>query len=252
MLVSLAGLGSYLPSSRIVIPDQPSGADGRARRRTGRASGPVVAGHRPIGRSCGSSCARSRTRRAIGLAHAGAAAVLRPRGERAGRLDRHHRRGAIGGRRGRLHRRAAARPASRRGDDAAAVDAGAALAPAALSVIDWLPAVAAIAFVSGVAGAGVQLAMFDQFMRRVPHGARGHVQLGRPERAERRPRGRPEHRAVLITAIGVRPSLLITAMVGLIAVALFAVESRGALRPAERATVALAQRIEEAPTAAAD
>ena len=43
-----------------------------------------------------------------------------------------------------------------------------AAAPAVLSIVGWLPVVAAIAFVMGVAGAGAQLALFDAFMRRMP------------------------------------------------------------------------------------
>jgi MFS transporter len=43
-----------------------------------------------------------------------------------------------------------------------------ALAPATLAVIDLLPVVAAVAFVSGVAAAGAQLALFDRLMDAIP------------------------------------------------------------------------------------
>lgn len=43
-----------------------------------------------------------------------------------------------------------------------------AIVPATQATLDWLPAVAAVAFFYGLGGAGAQLAMFDQLMRRIP------------------------------------------------------------------------------------
>jgi hypothetical protein len=43
-----------------------------------------------------------------------------------------------------------------------------AIVPAMQAALGWLPAVAAVAFVYGVGSAGAQLAMFDQLMRRIP------------------------------------------------------------------------------------
>jgi MFS family permease len=43
-----------------------------------------------------------------------------------------------------------------------------AVVPAMQAALGWLPAVAAVAFVYGLGGAGAQLAMFDLLMRRIP------------------------------------------------------------------------------------
>src|SRR5262249_56406674 len=43
-----------------------------------------------------------------------------------------------------------------------------AAAPAVMSTIDVLPVIAVVAFVMGIAGAGAQLALFDQLMRNIP------------------------------------------------------------------------------------
>ena len=106
-----------------------------------------------------------------------------------------------------------------------------ALAPASLSAIGWLPAVAAIAFVTGIAGAGVQLAMFDQLMRRVPmeHGVTftsvdQSIQNVALVLA-------PSIGGVIAATMGARESLLIVALVGALAFALFAWNARPALAP---------------------
>ena len=105
-----------------------------------------------------------------------------------------------------------------------------ALAPAILSAIGWLPAVAAIVFVMGVASAGVQLAMFDQLMHRVPseHGVTftsvdQSVQNVALVLA-------PNVGGLLVVAIGARSTLLIVALVGAVALGSFA----GYARPAAR------------------
>jgi len=110
-----------------------------------------------------------------------------------------------------------------------------AVAPAVLSAIDWLPAVAAFGFVFGAAGAGVQLAMFDQLMRRVPleHGVTftsvdQSVQNVALVLA-------PNVGGVIAAASGARVALLVVALVGAVAFFLFAWSSRpGVLRGTER------------------
>jgi hypothetical protein len=110
-----------------------------------------------------------------------------------------------------------------------------AAAPAVLSAIDWLPAVAAFGFVFGVAGAGVQLAMFDQLMRRVPleHGVTftsvdQSVQNIALVLA-------PNVGGLIAAAFGARVALLVVALVGAIAFFLFAWSSRPAVvRGADR------------------
>lgn len=101
-----------------------------------------------------------------------------------------------------------------------------AAAPAALSTISWLPAVAAVGFVMGLAGAGAQLAMFDQLMRRIPtdHGVTFSsvdqsisnlaIVIG------------PNIGGLLAVAIGTRSTMLVMTLVGLVAFALFLAESR--------------------------
>jgi hypothetical protein len=102
----------------------------------------------------------------------------------------------------------------------------AALAPAILAAIGWLPAVAAIAFVMGVVGAGVQLAMFDQFMRRVPleHG----VTFSSVDQSVQNLALvlAPNVGGVIAVAFGIRTALLVVALVGAVAFALFAWNAR--------------------------
>jgi len=101
-----------------------------------------------------------------------------------------------------------------------------ALGPLVLSTISWLPAVAAVAFATGVAAAGAQLAMFDQLMRRIPteHGVTFSsvdqsisnlaIVIG------------PTIGGLLAVAIGVRGTMLFITAIGLVAFGLFLVESR--------------------------
>lgn len=101
----------------------------------------------------------------------------------------------------------------------------AAVAPAVLSFIDVLPAVAAVAFVMGIAGAGAQLALFDQLMHRIPtqHGVTFSsvdqsvsnlaIVIG------------PNIGGLLVVALSARAALLVVAAVTLVAFILFAIES---------------------------
>jgi MFS family permease len=108
-----------------------------------------------------------------------------------------------------------------------------AIAPAALFFTGWLPAVAAIAFVSGVAGAGAQLALFDQMLRTIPHEhgvtfnsvdqsvANGAIMIA------------PVIGGLLAVAFGVRMTLLVVAALGFAAFVLFALDTLGRGRVVE-------------------
>ncbi len=106
----------------------------------------------------------------------------------------------------------------------------AAAVPAMLSVVDWLPAVAALAFVAGVAAAGTQLALFDQLVARIPrdHG----VTFSSVDQTIQNIAliAAPSLGGLLAVTVGVRHGLLVATAVGLLAFVLFALEPRG--RPA--------------------
>jgi MFS family permease len=110
----------------------------------------------------------------------------------------------------------------------------AALAPALLSVIGWLPAVAAISFVFGLAGASVQLAMFDQFMRRLP--SELAVTFSSVDQSVQNLAlvVAPNIGGLLSVVIGIRATLLVVALVGAVAFALFAWNAWQAVRPASQ------------------
>lgn len=102
----------------------------------------------------------------------------------------------------------------------------AAATTAGVGLVSWLPAVAAIAFVAGVAGAGAQLALFDRLMRTFPkelgvtyssvdQSVQNFALIVAPTIA-----------GFLAVALGSRQALLVTASVGFVAVALFALEAR--------------------------
>jgi Major Facilitator Superfamily len=224
-IVSLAGLGSYLQSSRIVIPDQV------------RAAGPADAPWRERGAGLWRLIVANRAfvtyeQRAfvyvlgIGLslpviplfyvnevnapdAWIGIIGSATSAGSVLGYL--------------------AARQLARRGGAATTLLPSllvAALAPALLWATAWLPAVAAIGFLSGLAGAGAQLALFDQLMSRIPteHGvtfssvdqtlANGAIVIG------------PNLGGILAIALGIRPTLLVIGAIGLAAFVLFALDAR--------------------------
>jgi hypothetical protein len=102
----------------------------------------------------------------------------------------------------------------------------AAATTAAVGLVGWLPAVAAIAFVAGVAGAGAQLALFDRMVRSFPkelgvtfssvdQSVQNFALIVAPNIA-----------GFLAVALGTRTTILVTASVGFVAVALFALEAR--------------------------
>ena len=224
-MVSIAGVGSFLQSSRIVIPDQvppPSVARAPVGQRIRGLVALVLANR---------SFIRFELRALVYTASIGLAMPILP-------LFYVHEVAApdawigiigaatnAGGVLGYL----AARQIARRGSGAMTLlpsMLAAAVAPAILAAIGWLPAVAAIAFVIGVAGAGVQLAMFDQFMRRVPleHG----VTFSSVDQSVQNLAlvVVPNIGGVLAVAFGIRTALLVVAFVSAVAFALFAWNAR--------------------------
>jgi predicted MFS family arabinose efflux permease len=226
-LISVAGVGSYLQSSRIVIPDQvraASVAQGPARQRVSNLWSLVMANR---------SFVRFELRSLLYTATIGLSMPVLP-------LFYVHEVkapdawigiiGAATSAGGVLGYLAARQLARRRGAAMTLLPSmlAMALAPGILATIDWLPGVAAIGFVIGVAGAGVQLAMFDQLMRRIPveHGVTftsvdQSVQNVALVLA-------PNFGGLLVAAISARTTLLVVALVGAAAFVLFAWNARPA------------------------
>ncbi len=102
----------------------------------------------------------------------------------------------------------------------------AAATTAAVGLVSWLPAVAAIAFVAGIAGAGAQLALFDRMMRTFPKEV--GVTFSSVDQSVQNFALiiAPTIAGYLAVALGSRQALLVTASVGFVAVALFALEAR--------------------------
>ena len=233
VLVSIAGLGSYLQSSQIVIPETVSVA------------GPAAA---PLGARLGSLWSlvllnrpfiRFELRSLVYTASIGLALPVLP-------LFYVHEVaapdawiGVIGSAQsagGVLGYVLARQLARRRGAAMTLLPSmlAAALAPALLSVIGWLPAVAAISFVFGLAGASVQLAMFDQFMRRLP--SELAVTFSSVDQSVQNLAlvVAPNIGGLLSVVIGIRATLLVVALVGAVAFALFAWNAWQAVRPASQ------------------
>jgi MFS_1 like family len=124
---------------------------------------------------------------------------------------------------------------------------GVAAVPATLSVLHWLPGVAIVAFVSGLAAAGAQLAMFDRLMRSIPreHGVtfssvdQSLQNLGLIVA--------PNVGGLLAASVGVRPGLVVASAIIAAAMILFSLDAglrltvsktwsrlRGATRPRPR------------------
>jgi MFS family permease len=105
---------------------------------------------------------------------------------------------------------------------------GAAWTTALMSVVNWLPAVALLAFAAGIAAAGAQLALFDRMMRTFPkeHG----VTFSSVDQSLQNFAlvVSPNVAGFLAVALGSRQTLLLTAAVGFVAVALFAIQARTA------------------------
>ena len=232
VIISLAGFGSYLQSSRLVIPDQvPAGGPADAPWRE-RLLGlwRLIAANRPfIGfeqRSFVYVLAIGLSLPVIPLfyvnevgapdAWIGIIASASSAGSVLGYI--------------------AARQLARRGGASTTLLPSlllAALVPALLWATAWLPAVAALGFVSGVAGAGAQLALFDQMMRRIPqeHG----VTFSSVDQALSNfaIMVAPNVGGILAIALGIRPTLLVIGAIGLVAFVLFALDARAARIAAE-------------------
>jgi hypothetical protein len=233
VIVSLAGLGSYLQSSRLVIPDQVAVPDSRHVPARERLAGlwRLIVANRPF--------VRFELRGFVYVLGIGLSMPVLPLFyvQEVGAPDAWI--GVIGSAASAgsvLGYLVARQLARRRGATMTLLPSllVAALAPAALSLIGWLPAVAAVAFASGVAGAGAQLALFDQMLRRIPaeHGvtfssvdqsiANAAIMIA------------PNIGGFLAVGIGIRSTLVVVAAVGLAAFILFALDARAANADAGR------------------
>ncbi|HUQ43119.1 MAG TPA: MFS transporter [Candidatus Limnocylindria bacterium] len=243
--ISIAGVGSYLQSSRIVIPDQvraPAIPAGRVRAVSSgveaRAGAPGAGPHGLWRLVLGNrGFVRYELQALLYTASIGISMPILP-------LFYVHELNApdawigiigsatsAGGVLGYL---VARRLARRRGGAGTLLPAllAMAIAPAILSVVGWLPAVAAIGFVIGIAGAGAQLALFDAFMRRVP--SENGVTFSSVDQSIQNFALiiAPNIGGLLTVALGARTSLIVVAGVGLAAFGAFAWGNRAAGRPA--------------------
>ncbi|HEY4227238.1 MAG TPA: MFS transporter [Candidatus Limnocylindrales bacterium] len=251
VVVSLAGLGSFLQSSRLVIPDQlpvPASAPGPVRDRLA-GLWRMVASNRPF--------IRFESRQFVYVLSIGLAMPVLPLFyvHEVGAPDAWI--GVIGSAASAgsvLGYLAARQLARRQGATMILLPAllAAAIAPAVMSVIGWLPAVAVVAFGIGVAGAGAQLAMFDQLMRRIP--AEHGVTFSSVDQTL-------SNLAIVVTpniggfltvVLGVRETLLVVAAVGLAAFVLFLLDVRSLAAAASRRSRAGDRHIEPAPAHATD
>jgi hypothetical protein len=233
VLVAVAGVGSYLQSSRLVIPDQvPVAAPVNAPARA-RVAGlwRLIVSNRPF--------VRFELRSLVYIAAIGLSLPVLPLFYVIEVHAPDAWIGAIGASAsvGSVLGYLVARQIARRGSASRILLPSllvAALASACLAVTSWLPAVAAIMFVAGIAGAGAQLAMFDQLMRRIP------PELGVTYSAVDQTLANlafvitPNLGGLLVIALGARPALLIVAAVGMAAFALFWLGTRTSRAAAPR------------------
>ena len=99
-----------------------------------------------------------------------------------------------------------------------------ALVPAGQAALDWLPAVAALAFLSGLGAAGTQLALFDRLLTAIP---RAHGVTFSSVDQSLQNLGlilAPNVGGILAATIGVRPGLVVATVVIGLAFALFAID----------------------------
>jgi Major Facilitator Superfamily len=218
--ISTAGLGSFLVSRQIVLPDQERGGDGVTASVRARLRAPV-----DLVRS-NPSFVRFEARSLVYTASIGLAMPLLPLfyvhelhapNGWIGVIGASQSAGAVIGY---LAVRRLSRRRSAAGILLPALLAAAAV-PATMSVLAFLPAVAAAAFVGGLAAAGVQLAMFDELMRRIPrqHGVTfSSVDQSLQNFALILA---PSLGGYLEVVVGIREGLIVTAVVALGAFALF-------------------------------
>jgi MFS family permease len=232
VIVSLAGLGSYFQSSRIVIPDQvpmPRVPSAPVHQRLAGLWRLIVA-NRPF--------VRFELRGFVYVASIGLSMPILPLfyvhevGAPDAWIGVIGAAGSAGSVLGYLVARQLAR---RRGGTMTLLPSllVAAIAPAALFFTDWLPAVAAIAFVSGVAGAGAQLALFDQMLRTIPHEHGVTFNSVDQSVSNAAIMIAPVLGTFLAVAFGVRMTLLVIAGLGLAAFVLFAIDILGRSRVPE-------------------
>jgi hypothetical protein len=224
-IISLAGFGSYLQSSRLVIPDQAPPAEGPRP--------PLAERLRELWRlvTANRAFTRFEVRTFVYTASFGLSLPLLPLfyvhelaasdawiGIIAGASNIGAMLGYIGARQ--LARR-------RRGHLVLLPSLLAvALATALLAATGWLPAVPILAFVAGVAAAGAQLALFDQMMQRIPREL--GVTFSSVDQSVQNFAlvVSPSIAGLLAATLGLRETLLVVAAVGFGALALFAVAER--------------------------
>ena len=116
---------------------------------------------------------------------------------------------------------------------------GTALVPLVLALLNNLGAVAGLAVVSGVFMAGVNLALFDELMKRVP--ARHGVTFTSVDYTAQNLAlmVAPIVGGLLAATIGIRAALVVATAVGLVGFALFALDERGRVRQAREAKAQL-------------
>ena len=102
----------------------------------------------------------------------------------------------------------------------------AALVPAVMAPLGWLPAVAVVALVGGLATAGAQLALFNELMKRVPR-TRGVTFSSVDQTLQNMALiVAPSAGGVLAVTIGVRYGLVVAAVVAVCGFVLFALDWR--------------------------
>jgi hypothetical protein len=225
VIVSLAGAGSYLQSSRIVIADQPIAPPPERRppvRERLVALWQLVLGNHAF--------ARYELRAFVYTASIGMSLPVLPyfyvhdvaaSDAWIGTIGAAYSAGAVVG-------YLAARQLARRRSGAVLLlpallaTAG---ATAALAIVSWLPAVAALGFVAGVAGAAAQLALFDALMRTIPR-AQG-VTFSSVDQTIHNLAFilAPNAGGFLAVAFGARVGLVVVAAISFAAFVLFAVEA---------------------------
>ncbi len=219
--ISMAGVGSFLVSRRIVLPDQEQSGDGPPKSVRARVRLPL-----DIVRS-NPSFLRFEARSLVYSASIGLAMPLLPLfyvhelqapNGWIGVIGAAQSAGAVIG-------YLAVRRISRRRTAAGILLPAllaATAAPAMMSVLSYLPAVAAAAFVGGLAAAGVQLALFDELMRRIPR--QQGVTFSAVDQSLQNFAliVAPSLGGFLAGVIGIRESLVVTATVAFGAFSLFA------------------------------
>ncbi len=237
---SLAGIGSFAVSRRIVIPDQvpaPTGASGLGLRDRMRAFLAVIRGN--------ATFLDFELRAFVYTAGVGLATPLLPllyvnevhaSNGWIGIIGAAQSVGAVGG-------YLVARRITRRRSGSAVLLPSmlvAALVPATMALLSSLPVLPVVALVGGIALAGTQLAMFNELMSRVPR--EQGVTFSSVDQTLQNIAliVAPSAGGVLAITIGVRYGLVVAALVALVGFAMFAFDwrsghrRRAATRSAER------------------